>query len=457
MLKSIYQNSPLYLQNIFKKLHSEIPYPYAQGPTFLKYYRWLRKTEWFSSEKLEQIQNKQLQVIIKHAYENVPYYKRVFDERNLKPTDIVSKEDLKLLPLLTKEDIRNNFKDLIDKNFLKYSPNLNSTSGSTGEPLKYYIDRNLSILIQATVWRHFQWCTIKPGDRIAVFRGTLINDFGKQTCYYKEGKPEVHFSTFKMSPEVMNKYIRKLNEIKPAMIRGYPASIEILANYICENELSVNPPKAIHTSSEVLLPSQRVIIEKAFNAHVFDWYGHGESTVCAGECERHEGLHLNSEFGCAEFIKTDESKNINNVYNIISTSLWNFSMPLIRYDSEDLAQLDGSKCSCGRNLPLITRIIGRDADIIEGTNGVRVSPSSAVHFWKYKIAPYLEDVKYAQIVQDSKEYLKIKLIAKKCKSNEEIIENQLKKLLGFETYELEYLDESPTGQKWRFTVSNMKK
>lgn len=255
----------------------------------------------------------------------------------------------------------------------------------------------------------------------------------------------------------MEKYIKKLNELKPALIRGYPSSLEILARFMIKKNLKLQfSPKAIHTSSEVVLPEQREIIENAFGAPLFDWYGHGESTVCAGECEYHKGLHLNLEFGCTEFIKTEETKKMSKVYNIVSTSLWNFSMPLIRYDTEDLALLENSKCQCGRGLPLIKQIIGRQADIIIGANGVWVSPASFVHFWKYKIADRLKNILYAQIVQEDEDFVKVKLVGEKDKKNEDIIRRQLNTLLGNMKIEFEYLSQIPTGQKWRFTVSKIK-
>jgi phenylacetate-CoA ligase len=132
-------------------------------------------------------------------------------------------------------------------------------------------------------------------------------------------------------------------------------------------------------------------------------------------------------------------------------------MPLIRYDTEDLALLENSKCPCGRGLPLIKKIIGRQADIIEGVNGVQVSPSSFVHFWKYKVADKLLDIQYAQIVQEEEDFIKVKLVGKKEKKNEEIIIKQLKVLLGNMKIEYEYLHTIPTGQKWRFTVSKTNK
>ena len=458
MTRAVFEKGPEAIKNIGRWVRNNvIPFPHGYGSRSAKFYQWLMKTQWVSPEELEEIQNERLMIIVKHAYENVPYYHRIFDENDLKPRDIQSKEDLKLLPILTKVDVRKYSNELTAAGFRRYEPAMSHTSGSTGQPLNYYVDKILSELIRATVWRHHGWCGIKHGEPIAVFRGTLIDEFGrKQGSLYKTVGNEVHFSTFEMNEKTMSEYVRKLNRIKPALIQGYPASLQILAQFMTESGLKIcPPPKAMHTSSEVVLPWQREIIEKAFGAPLFDWYGHGESTVCAGECEHHTGLHLNLEFGCTEFIETKETEGKKIGYNIVSTSLWNFSMPFIRYDTEDLALLGNPKCRCGRGLPLLERIIGRQADIIKGVNGVKISPSSFVHFWKYRVAKKLFGIKYTQIVQEEEDSLLIKMVGRRQKESEEVIRKQLNMLLGDVRIEFEYLSRIPTGQKWRFTVSEV--
>ena len=86
------------------------------------------KTQWYSPDQMEKLQQKKLQVILSHAYENVPYYHRIFKERNLKPEDIKSTEDLSKLPILTKDDIRRNFDNMIAKNDGGFVVNASATS-----------------------------------------------------------------------------------------------------------------------------------------------------------------------------------------------------------------------------------------------------------------------------------------------------------------------------------------
>lgn len=440
-------------------MQSVIPFPYNRGLTFANAYKYILQSQWWPIGKLEEFQNERLASIIQHAYTNVPYYRDIFMERGLKPSNINDKSDLSKLPILTKDDIRKNFNSMVAVNRAKYKAEIRHTSGSTGEPLSYYIDKKLSILINAYVYRHWKWCGINSQDKIAVFRGTLIGKYGrKKKCLYRINGNQIHFSTFEMNNEVMMQYVESYNRFKPGLVRGYPTSLEIFARFIDDNNIKIHSPKAIHTSSEVVLPAQKKLLETVFRSPLFDWYGHGESTVCAGECDRHKGLHLNSEFGCTEFLKTDLNEEGKNVYQVISTSLWNYSMPIIRYDTEDMAILSDHNCPCGRELPLIERIIGRKADIIYGINGVNISPSSLVHYWKYRVADKLPNMKYAQIIQEQPDCLLVKLV---CTSKEQlyekIIHEQLCAILGDMNIRYEYLSEIPTGQKWRFTISSMDK
>ena len=112
--------------------------------TFRSTYTFLQKSQWLSKEQLEQYQLHELKKLVKHAYENVPYYRRIFDERHLKPEDIQQIADLKKLPFLTKEIIRDNLRDLTAKNYTQDELEYVTTGGSTGIPLGFYYHKGIS-------------------------------------------------------------------------------------------------------------------------------------------------------------------------------------------------------------------------------------------------------------------------------------------------------------------------
>ncbi|MFW9925012.1 MAG: phenylacetate--CoA ligase family protein, partial [Candidatus Thorarchaeota archaeon] len=451
MAYNIYSKSPEGFKKFLKR-SAEIflPFPYKYGLGFakkyqhqMKYFNWLMKTQWFSPEEINQLQNNRVEIIIKHAYENVPYYTKLFDDNKIKPNDILTKDDLKDIPLLTKNIIRANFKELTAKNAEKFSPLKYATSGSTGEPLKYLNDFELTRIISAAIWRHWVWAGLKRGQTTAVFTGTLINEFGKkESNIVKKIDYEYNFSTFNMNKEIMTKYVEIFNKVKPKLIRGYPTSLEIFARFIVENNMEVYSPKAIQTGSEMVDDNQRKIMEEAFKAPLFNWYGHGENTMAAGECNFKQGLHQNQELGVFDFIKTEETKKLENVFNVITTSLWNFSMPYIRYDTEDLARITEKRlCDCGRGLLLINELIGRKADILEGPNGVSVAPSSFIHYWKNRIDKKISGIKYYQAIQEELNRLRIRIVGEPSPTNEKIILEQLQLLMGSIKIDFEYITE----------------
>ena len=127
------------LKQGLKYAYSAIPSPIRYGKVFRDTYAFLQQSQWWSKEQLEEYQLAQLSKLLQHAYENVLYYHRIFDERGLKPKDIQNFTDLQMLPYLTKEDVRTNFNDLIARNIPKEQMDYGTTGGSTAIPLGLYI------------------------------------------------------------------------------------------------------------------------------------------------------------------------------------------------------------------------------------------------------------------------------------------------------------------------------
>jgi phenylacetate-CoA ligase len=432
-----------------------IPFPYRHGSTFTRLYKGLLKSQFLDLKEVERQQYSKLKSLLIHCENNVPYYQEVFKNINFQVNrDFKSVSDLEKIPILTKSDIRNNFEKLKASNAKSFSPITCGTSGSTGQPLKFLIDFKHNVLCSALFERHYRWAGIDPNKTTGVFRGALINQFGKESkSLFRVDKNSVHFSTFEMDEEACLSYWNVIQNKNISYLRGYPGSLFIFATMLKKAGIETSQIKSIHTSSEVLSPENRSFIEEFFSCKIFDWYGHGERTVGAGECQEHNGLHLSHELGYSEFIKTPESQKLDRTFNLISTSLSNYSMPFLRYDTEDLVKLPNKDCTCGRPL-LIEQIIGRNADIIEGPNGILVSASSFVHFWKYQLDPLVSNIDYFQVLQHELDLFEIKIKGANTENNEQAIFSQLKSLLG-DTIKINfnYIEEIPVDQKWRVTIN----
>ena len=164
---------------------------------------------------------------------------------------------------------------------------------------------------------------------------------------------QLWMSSFHLSDQNIPYYIDKLSTYKPAAIEGYPSTLYILAEYLNRHNILL-PMKAAFSSSETLLPFQRQEIMQAFSCNLYDFYGLAERTVFATECEHHEGKHLNFEYGYTEIVNDADGRVENGQKGyLVSTSLQNYGMPLIRYKTTDVTQFKLDTCKCGRHMPRI--------------------------------------------------------------------------------------------------------
>jgi len=139
--KNIYRTSPSWFKNFVGLAYSRLPMIIRYGNIYKEYKEFLEKSQRWSYKQLKEWQLYQLNILLKHVYKNVPYYKNVFIERGLKPDDIQDLSDLKKLPYLTRDLVRENSEDLIAKNFPRSKGLYFTTGGSTGTPLGFYWEK----------------------------------------------------------------------------------------------------------------------------------------------------------------------------------------------------------------------------------------------------------------------------------------------------------------------------
>jgi len=462
-LRKIYNSSPPFIQNIGRRVYPHFKKPIWKNPEFLKWYNFLQESQWWSKEKLEKYQIQQLSKLLNHAYENVPYYRRVFDKRSLKPKDIKNFDDLKKLPYLTKDDVRKNLKDLIARNILKEDMKYVTTGGTSGEPLGFYIERKTNIIRMAFEWREWNWMGYKFGDRCIVLRGNVVKrkENGKPNWWeYDKENNYLILSTYDMTDENLPKYIKKIEAFKPRIIRAYPSAIDILAKFIKENNLKINTNgniKAISTSSENLYPTQRELIEKVFKCPIFDKYGNCEQVTILGECEKHEGCHDFMEYSYTEILDK-EGKPITRegeIGEIVSTGFTNYAVPFIRYKTEDLIEYTTHKCSCGRNLSLIKKIEGRLQELIVTKKGNLISMVAMnMH------SDIFDNVKQFQFYQDIAGKVLFKIVRKNTYTNKDtkyILKELQKKMKNQVEIKIEFVNEMPRTDrgKYKFLIQKL--
>jgi phenylacetate-CoA ligase len=331
---------------------------------YKKTYALLQQSRWWSREELAAYQAAALSRLLDHAYANVPYYRRVFDDRGLVPGDIQTPADLRLLPVLTREDLQTHLPDLKARNYPDAAFEYVTTGGSTGIPVGFYYEKGAS---RAREWAFMktQWDRVgyRFGDKCVVLRGYIVGS-ARDAVYWKKtlfGR-WLLMSSHHMTEETLPAYISEIRRFKPRFIQSYPSTAALLARYMIEHGVDSFPTvRAVLCGSENLYPWQRSLLEEAFGCRVFSWYGNSEQTVLAGECEESTHYHIFPEYGIVELIGRDGRPvtNPGEMGEVVATNLTNYVCPLIRYRTMDLATAAQGPCTCGRHYPLLEHVEGR--------------------------------------------------------------------------------------------------
>lgn len=428
----IAEKLPPSLKYVLKYAYGTIPPHIRYGKTFRDPYRFLQESQWWSRDQLEEYQLDQLKQLLHHAYENVPYYRRLFDERGLKPKDFQDFKDLRKLPYLTKEIIQNNVEDLKARNIPSHKFQYVTTSGSTGIPLGFYYETGVTTA-KELAFIHTLWNRVgyRPGDKCVVLRGNVVPsaDEGKYWEYNPLDKNLI-MSSYHLTDTTIPLYIAKIRQFRPDYFQAYPSVITILARYMKEHNIPPFPSvRAILCGSENLYPAQRALLEDIFFCRVYSWYGHSERAVLAGECEKSTCYHVFPEYGFVELVGSDDKPvtNENSMGEVIVTGFLNHVFPFIRYRTMDLAWTLNATCQCGRNYPLLKKVEGRLQELIITKTG-RLISMTAINMH----SDVFDNVKQFQFFQEKKGEVIFNIIKKDTYTSRDTryIENELQKKLG---------------------------
>ncbi|HEC93026.1 MAG TPA: phenylacetate--CoA ligase family protein [Candidatus Atribacteria bacterium] len=392
-------------------------------PKFYLLYRWLMKNQWKKYEEHKKEQEKYLRNMIQFAYKNVPYYHNLFKKLNLKPQEIKVIEDLEKLPILNKKDIKNNWEDFKPITLGKINYNIQGTAGSTGEPLQYRLERHDRFLGTTLMFRGLTYGGYDLGDKMVYFGGSSLIPTTKSSlivAIHEIAKNMRFISSFDINDENMKEYIQLFNKFKPKYLRGYTSSIYFLAKWIEENKVFIHSPMCIFTTAERLFSPMREKIKNVFGTDVCDIYGLNDGGISAYEDLEHHGFHIDTERSIMEVVN-DHGKQIDRGEGkILATSLHNFAMPFIRYDTGDMGYIlsEEDTCPCGRGYRLLKEIIGREQEFLITPEGKHIHGEFISHiFWG------IEGVKEFQIIQEKIDTLSIIIVPEK-----DFNENQVEKI-----------------------------
>lgn len=378
------------------------------GSLRLKTLRCLEDTQWLTEDALKKAQWEKFKAILGYAYDNCEYYRRSFDQNGITPSDIKTEADVLRIPILTKKDIQDNSSGLISARYPVTELVSASTGGSTGKSLKIYFDAPCQEIRNAAAIRSDRWANADIGVRKAALWGNPPKaDTLKKRARRKLLDRIIYLDTMEMNDKTMSAFVDEYLAFKAEIIFGHSHSIFLFASFIDKHKISGIEPKGIISTSMMLMPHERAVIEKALKCKVTNRYGCEEVGLIACECERHNGMHLNIDHLYIEFINSSNLPAAPGENGgIVITDLVNLGMPLIRYKIEDVGVPTDRKCDCGRGLPLMERVNGRTADFLIKKDSSLVAGVSLVE----RTLTAIKGIEQMQIVQEKIDHITVRIV-----------------------------------------------
>ena len=445
-VEKIYQKIPIWLQNLVISYKGYELKKQRFGKTYRNKLLRLQEQVNYPLEMLENIQLEQLNELCLHASKTTKYYNSIFQNISLPFNNL---KELTQVPILTKELIRSNESEFLSNKFDKKTLIKSYTSGSTGTPLCVYFTsqdfQERLAFLDRMLYEH----GFKRHDKSLRLSGrTLFPNAGTNKAFTRHNysSNQIFASTYHLSTENISHYINQIIKFNPQLIEAYPSAIYILAKYIVNNDkFGLIQPRVIITTAETLEDFQKEIIEKAFGCFALNQYASSEGAPFITECQARK-LHINLDSGIFEFFENGRlisSPKPEQTLNLVVTPFNTHAYPLIRYDIGDrVIWAKEQYCSCGKNMPIVEKILGRQEDIIFSPQRGEVGRLDPV--FKKCPATIIE----SQIVQESENHIVINVVPEKSKFKITDMDNvvaALKERVGNMEINVNIVDSIPRG------------
>ncbi len=387
----------------------------------------LEKSQWWDSQRLSDLQFKRLKPLLVHAYQTVPYYREAFDRAGLNPR-MVSPSNWHAVPILTRSALQAE-KILSTRIPVNHGDVMQtSSSGSTGQPVVIHGTRFTQFFFEMLNIRECLWhkrdMTSKHAS-IKYFSSLDIPPEGITTANWSKsiarlfGPGPSAILSIRSSVEQQLEWLLKHN---PDYLLTYPSNLAALLEESGKRGLSFPNLNEARTISETVSPQLRELCRETWGVPLIDAYSSQELGCIALQCPEHDHYHVQSESVLLEVLDDDGAPcKPGEVGRVVLTSLLNYATPLIRYEIRDYAEV-GEPCDCGRGLPVIKRIVGRQRNMLVMPSGERCWPVFGMLKFR-DIAPVMQ----MQFIQHSTELVEMKYTSERPLSADE--EKQLQDIL----------------------------
>lgn len=366
-LFKLYSLLPIWLQDLLVQCYSLKVYHQRYSGEFTKIYRQLQASDCWNEDAKLKYKEDNLAKIINYAYQHTVFYRRHFDRHGVRPEDFKSLADLQKFPILTKEDVRQHWQDLVSDEYNSSNLIHYHTSGSTGKALDFYWTKESLKFYWAVVWRGRARFGCTLNDEHLNFTGKIVVPISQSKPPYWRHKRFEHQYMLNMqhiTAEKVPAIVDFINKKGFKFFVGYPSIMNSLAVLINDMGLTITaPPKYIFSSAEKMYNFQHDNIVRAFPGVVIvEHYGFSEN---AGSASKDVDMlyHEDFELGHLELMNTIEVSGGHSGV-MLATGFKNFGMPFIRYEIGDMATFGSNG--------IIQDIEGRNEDYIITPEGAQI-------------------------------------------------------------------------------------
>lgn len=399
ILEKIYDHSPIFFQNIMCSVAGYVRNRTRYGEAYWKHRQFLDEFDKLSLSDQFEYQRQEMVKLIHYAYEHSKFYHNLYKDVNINEINTI--DDLKKLPIVDKEMLRDNIKDVITinpKNGVE-----SHTGGTTGKSL-VVIQRLQDSMAHQAVLDHFKHRVGFEHRKMkrATFNGKHIvppNQTSNVYWRYNAACKQMIYSSFNLIEENLSYYVESLNKFKPDAIDGFFTAMCDVAGYIKRNNIQLTfKPVAIFPTSETLTIEGRELLEEVFGCKVYNQYASSEGAPFICEC-KNQVLHIELSTGIFEHFEDGNDE-------VLVTSFDTYGTPLIRYRIGDQVKFDNhSNCNCGLHSPTVLEILGRRLDFLYTPTGAKINAGCVSNLLKN--VP--NGVKCAQFIQENMNSITVKM------------------------------------------------
>jgi phenylacetate-CoA ligase len=430
------------------------------GGVFPKAYKAAKERENFTADQWQQYNEMQLQKILSHAFEHVPFYKESFSANGLTADAIkkIAPQTIDQLPILSKELLRKHGTTTLLADNREKNGEFFASSGSTGTPTQilfsHAMHQRWMAIFEARVRNWAGVNSFEPRGMIGG-RRVLADAANKPPFYrYNYFEKQVYFSAYHISKQNAVDYLHGMQKHHLHYMTGYAMSNFFLARFFKELNIEAPQLKAVITSSEKLTDEMRQTFKDVYNCKTFDGWSGVEACGLITECE-HGSLHISPDAGLLEVLDDNmQPVPFGIAGTVYCTGFINYDQPLIRYNIGDKIILSEKQCSCGRHMPVVQEILGRVEDVIVGKDGRQM-----VRF--HGVFNSLHSIKQAQVIQETADTILVKIVAdgNADATEKEAIRQRIISQLGHMHIVIEEVPAIPLNNNGKFqaVVSKLKK